>query len=63
MSVPRDTGTREWTARGLGVAAGCASMTIAWLAIGWPAPGVSAGLGLLVYGLARGSARRPRNPA
>lgn len=50
-------------ARGLGVAAACASMVIAWLAIGWPAPGVSVALGLLVYGLARGAARLPRRSA
>lgn len=56
MSPPREAGGRERTARLLGIATGAAAMTLAWLAIGWPAPGVSAALGLVVYGLAR----RPR---
>lgn len=47
-------GARERNARWLGVAAGTAGMTAAWLVIGWPAPGASAGLGLLVYLLVRG---------
>lgn len=48
---------RERNARILGVATAIAAMTAAGLATGWPAPGISVALGVVVYGLARSAMR------
>ena len=50
---------RETRARLLGLAVAAAAMATAYVAIGWPAPGVSVGAGVVVYALAR----RPRGDA
>ena len=54
--MPRGSGNaeRERNARLLGIATAVAAMAAAGLMIGWPAPGISAALGFIVYWLARG---------
>lgn len=63
MSRVRSPEHRERSARLLGVAVALAAMTASAFAIGWPAPGVSAGLGLAVYALASRRLRGARDAA
>jgi len=51
--VERHRSGKESRARLLGVGVALLAMVVASLTIRWPAPGVSAGLGLAVYLLAR----------
>lgn len=52
--MPPDPG-REGRARAIGAAVALASMTLAWLAVQWPAPGISLAVGYGAYRLVRGS--------
>ena len=53
MSQGSGNEERERNARLLGVATAVAAMAAAGSTIGWPAPGISAALGFIVYRLAR----------
>ncbi|MGH0029922.1 MAG: hypothetical protein ACQGVC_09035 [Myxococcota bacterium] len=45
---------REGRARAIGAAVALACMAVSWLAIQWPAPGISLAVGCLAYLVARG---------